>query len=96
MPMHGKERYESLYKLLNQTNYYPKLEPISAVLGDHSNVAGAIVVFCHVCFCMVQLCRVIESTPAGFNADVGSLLPNRTVYICYKKGRDKPPITDIG
>jgi len=45
---------------------------------------------------MVPLSRIIDSTPAGYSADVGRLIPNRTVYICYKKGRDKPPITDIG
>ncbi|CAM1154359.1 DENND4C (predicted) [Pycnogonum litorale] len=39
----------------------------------------------------------IETTPFGFPADLnhGSLRsPN--VYLCYKRGYDKPPIVDIG
>ena len=45
-------------------------------------------------------CRVIETTPQGHSANltVGSLfsISNGPVYICYKKGKDKPPIVDIG
>ncbi|XP_065316469.1 C-myc promoter-binding protein-like isoform X4 [Gordionus sp. m RMFG-2023] len=40
---------------------------------------------------------VIENTPTGYPADLnhGSLRsPN--VYLCYKRGREKPPIVDIG
>ena len=41
--------------------------------------------------------KCIEFTPSGHPADLnhGSLRAPE-VYLCYRKGRDKPPITDLG
>lgn len=39
----------------------------------------------------------IETTPTGLNADLnhGSIRsPN--VYLCYRRGKDKPPLVDVG
>ena len=39
----------------------------------------------------------IETTPSGLNADLnhGSIRsPN--VYFCYRRGKDKPPLVDVG
>ncbi|XP_013393388.1 C-myc promoter-binding protein [Lingula anatina] len=39
----------------------------------------------------------IEKTPTGFPADLNhGSLRSPEVYICIQRGRDKPPITDIG
>ncbi|XP_055982708.1 C-myc promoter-binding protein isoform X2 [Sorex fumeus] len=39
----------------------------------------------------------IDVTPSGLSADLnnGSLVGPQT-YLCYKRGRDKPPLTDLG
>ncbi|KAJ8417618.1 hypothetical protein AAFF_G00224610 [Aldrovandia affinis] len=39
----------------------------------------------------------VETTPSGFLADLngGSLLGPQ-IYLCYRRGRDKPPLTDLG
>ncbi len=41
--------------------------------------------------------KVLEFTPSGFPADLnhGSIRAPE-VYLCYRRGRDKPPLTDIG
>ncbi|XP_063215906.1 DENN domain-containing protein Crag isoform X2 [Bacillus rossius redtenbacheri] len=40
---------------------------------------------------------IIESTPTGFLADLNhGSLRSPDVYICYRRGRDKPPLVDIG
>ena len=41
--------------------------------------------------------NIIDKTPLGHIADLnhGSLRAPE-VYLCYRRGRDKPPITDIG
>lgn len=41
--------------------------------------------------------KCVELTPTGFPADLnhGSIRAPE-VYLCYKRGRDKPPLTDIG
>lgn len=39
----------------------------------------------------------IESTPSGLNADLNNgSLRSPNVYFCYKRGRDKPPLVDVG
>ncbi|XP_054165030.1 DENN domain-containing protein 4C-like [Oppia nitens] len=39
----------------------------------------------------------LESTPLGFPADLNhGSLRSPSVYICFKRGRDKPPLVDIG
>ncbi|KAM8920742.1 DENN domain-containing protein 4B isoform 2-T2 [Pelodytes ibericus] len=39
----------------------------------------------------------IASTPGGHPADLNSsLLNNQQMYLCYRRGRDKPPITELG
>ena len=40
---------------------------------------------------------VVELTPTGFPADLnhGSIRAAE-IYLCYKRGREKPPIMDIG
>uniref|UniRef100_A0A2K5USI0 DENN domain containing 4A n=1 Tax=Macaca fascicularis TaxID=9541 RepID=A0A2K5USI0_MACFA len=39
----------------------------------------------------------IDSTPTGLSADLnnGSLVGPQ-IYLCYRRGRDKPPLTDLG
>ena len=41
--------------------------------------------------------KCIEVTPSGYPADLnhGSLRAHE-MYLCYRRGRDKPPILDIG
>nr|CAD7392907.1 unnamed protein product [Timema cristinae] len=40
---------------------------------------------------------VIESTPTGYCADLNhGSLRSPDIYLCYKRGRDKPPLVDIG
>lgn len=41
--------------------------------------------------------KCVEYTPTGFPADLnhGSIRAPE-VFLCYRRGRDKPPITDIG
>ena len=39
----------------------------------------------------------IEYTPTGLTADFNhGSIRTQTCFICYKRGRDKPPLTDIG
>ncbi|XP_072284756.1 DENN domain-containing protein 4B [Pyxicephalus adspersus] len=39
----------------------------------------------------------IERTPGGHSADLGtSLLTNQQLYLCYRRGRDRMPITELG
>lgn len=39
----------------------------------------------------------IERTPGGHSADLStSLLTNQQQYLCYRRGRDKMPITELG
>ena len=39
----------------------------------------------------------VETTPTGLSADLnnGSLMAPQ-IYLCYRRGRDKPPLTDLG
>ncbi|NWZ07012.1 MYCPP protein, partial [Agelaius phoeniceus] len=41
--------------------------------------------------------KCIELTPSGLSADLnnGSLVGPQ-IYLCYRRGRDKPPLTDLG
>ena len=41
--------------------------------------------------------QCVEATPTGFPADLnhGSIRAQE-VYLCFRRGRDKPPITDLG
>ena len=40
----------------------------------------------------------VETTPSGYTADLnsGSLRRSESCFLCYRRGRDKPPIMDIG
>ncbi len=39
----------------------------------------------------------VETTPSGFSADLNSgSLRSESCFLCYRRGRDKPPIVDIG
>ncbi|XP_054932934.1 C-myc promoter-binding protein isoform X2 [Dermacentor andersoni] len=39
----------------------------------------------------------IEQTPLGFPADLNhGSLRSPSIYLCYRRGRDKPPLVDIG
>lgn len=39
----------------------------------------------------------IEETPSGHSADLnnGGLMAPQ-IFLCYRRGRDKPPLTDLG
>ncbi|NXN06889.1 MYCPP protein, partial [Indicator maculatus] len=41
--------------------------------------------------------KCIDATPSGLSADLnnGSLVGPQ-IYLCYRRGRDKPPLTDLG
>lgn len=41
--------------------------------------------------------ELLESTPTGISADLnhGSLRSSQC-FLCYRRGRDKPPLVDIG
>nr|CAD7263014.1 unnamed protein product [Timema shepardi] len=40
---------------------------------------------------------IIESTPTGYCADLNhGSLRSPDIYLCYRRGRDKPPLVDIG
>ena len=39
----------------------------------------------------------VETTPTGLSADLNSggiMAPQ--IFLCYRRGRDKPPLTDLG
>ena len=39
----------------------------------------------------------VETTPNGFSADLNAgSLRSESCFLCYRRGRDKPPIMDIG
>ena len=39
----------------------------------------------------------IETTPAGFSADLNhGSIRQPACFLCYRRGTDKPPLTDIG
>ncbi|KAF1386761.1 hypothetical protein PFLUV_G00098240 [Perca fluviatilis] len=39
----------------------------------------------------------IESTPSGLSAELnGASLRGPQIFLCFKRGRDKPPLTDLG
>uniref|UniRef100_A0A3Q2NXT7 MABP domain-containing protein n=1 Tax=Fundulus heteroclitus TaxID=8078 RepID=A0A3Q2NXT7_FUNHE len=39
----------------------------------------------------------VESTPSGLSAELnGASLRGPQIFLCYKRGRDKPPLTDLG
>ena len=39
----------------------------------------------------------VETTPSGFSADLNAgSLRSESCFLCYRRGRDKPPIMDIG
>lgn len=41
--------------------------------------------------------KCIETTPLGFPADLNhGSLRSPSIYLCYKRGREKPPLVDIG
>ncbi|XP_029909890.1 C-myc promoter-binding protein isoform X2 [Myripristis murdjan] len=39
----------------------------------------------------------VDSTPSGLSAELnGASLRGPQIFLCYKRGRDKPPLTDLG
>uniref|UniRef100_A0AAQ4QKQ5 DENN/MADD domain containing 4A n=1 Tax=Gasterosteus aculeatus aculeatus TaxID=481459 RepID=A0AAQ4QKQ5_GASAC len=39
----------------------------------------------------------VESTPSGLSAELnGASLRGPQIFLCFKRGRDKPPLTDLG
>ncbi|KAM8860547.1 C-myc promoter-binding protein isoform 2-T2 [Synchiropus picturatus] len=39
----------------------------------------------------------VENTPSGLSAELnGSSLRGPQIFLCFKRGRDKPPLTDLG
>ncbi|KAG9341221.1 hypothetical protein JZ751_019662 [Albula glossodonta] len=39
----------------------------------------------------------VDTTPSGLSADLnGGSLMGPQIFLCYKRGRDKPPLTDLG
>ncbi|XP_036399411.1 C-myc promoter-binding protein-like [Megalops cyprinoides] len=39
----------------------------------------------------------VEATPTGLSADLnGGSLMGPQIFLCYRRGRDKPPLTDLG
>ncbi|KAG7276264.1 hypothetical protein CRUP_018646 [Coryphaenoides rupestris] len=39
----------------------------------------------------------VDSTPAGLSAELnGASLRGPQIFLCFKRGRDKPPLTDLG
>ncbi|XP_028287149.1 C-myc promoter-binding protein isoform X2 [Parambassis ranga] len=39
----------------------------------------------------------VETTPSGLSAELnGSSLRGPQIFLCFKRGRDKPPLTDLG
>uniref|UniRef100_A0A672J686 DENN/MADD domain containing 4A n=1 Tax=Salarias fasciatus TaxID=181472 RepID=A0A672J686_SALFA len=39
----------------------------------------------------------VESTPSGLSAELnGASLRGQQIFLCFKRGRDKPPLTDLG
>jgi hypothetical protein len=38
----------------------------------------------------------ITTTPNGYSANLHGNSKSNELYLCYKRGRDQPPITDIG
>jgi len=39
----------------------------------------------------------VESTPTGLSAELnGASLRGPQIFLCFKRGRDKPPLTDLG
>ncbi|XP_061077823.1 LOW QUALITY PROTEIN: C-myc promoter-binding protein [Conger conger] len=39
----------------------------------------------------------VDSTPSGLSADLnGGSLMGPQIFLCYRRGRDKPPLTDLG
>lgn len=40
---------------------------------------------------------LLEHTPSGLSADLNhGSLRNNQCFLCYRRGRDKPPLVDIG
>ena len=39
----------------------------------------------------------VESTPSGLSAELNAAsLRGPQIFLCFKRGRDKPPLTDLG
>lgn len=39
----------------------------------------------------------VEATPTGYSADLNAgSLRSESCFLCYRRGRDKPPLVDIG
>uniref|UniRef100_A0AAZ3NNN7 DENN/MADD domain containing 4A n=1 Tax=Oncorhynchus tshawytscha TaxID=74940 RepID=A0AAZ3NNN7_ONCTS len=55
------------------------------------------VVICSLGEAVPQGYTCLESTPSGLSAELnGASLRGPQIYLCYKRGRDKPPLTDLG
>lgn len=39
----------------------------------------------------------VETTPSGLSAELnGASLRGPQIFLCFRRGRDKPPLTDLG
>ncbi|XP_071261251.1 C-myc promoter-binding protein isoform X2 [Salvelinus alpinus] len=60
-------------------------------------ITDVAVVICSLGETVPQGYTCLESTPSGLSAELnGASLRGPQIYLCYKRGRDKPPLTDLG
>uniref|UniRef100_A0A8K9WNA8 DENN/MADD domain containing 4A n=1 Tax=Oncorhynchus mykiss TaxID=8022 RepID=A0A8K9WNA8_ONCMY len=72
----------------------PRSAPGGRPLAPITDVA---VVICSLGEAVPQGYTCLESTPSGLSAELnGASLRGPQIYLCYKRGRDKPPLTDLG
>ncbi|XP_038840210.1 C-myc promoter-binding protein [Salvelinus namaycush] len=73
---------------------FPRSAPGGRPLAPITDVA---VVICSLGETVPQGYTCLESTPSGLSAELnGASLRGPQIYLCYKRGRDKPPLTDLG
>uniref|UniRef100_A0A4W5LL66 MABP domain-containing protein n=1 Tax=Hucho hucho TaxID=62062 RepID=A0A4W5LL66_9TELE len=73
---------------------FPRSAPGARPLAPITDVA---VVICSLGEAVPQGYTCLESTPSGLSAELnGASLRGPQIYLCYKRGRDKPPLTDLG
>uniref|UniRef100_A0A673YK32 DENN/MADD domain containing 4A n=1 Tax=Salmo trutta TaxID=8032 RepID=A0A673YK32_SALTR len=73
---------------------FPRSAPGGRPLAPITDVA---VVICSLGEAVPQGYTCLESTPSGLSAELnGASLRGPQIYLCYKRGRDKPPLTDLG
>uniref|UniRef100_A0AAZ3QCQ4 Uncharacterized protein n=1 Tax=Oncorhynchus tshawytscha TaxID=74940 RepID=A0AAZ3QCQ4_ONCTS len=72
----------------------PRSAPGGRPLAPITDIA---VVICSLGEAVPQGYTCLESTPSGLSAELnGASLRGPQIYLCYKRGRDKPPLTDLG